>query len=175
VNQWDILSSPSQALCQLDGTGYHLVIYPYYGVECFTRATTFGNFAFQVHMTFTQGSTTDWGGIVFRSNGNRSTVDGYDYGMRADGRYTLARCQPGNCSIVLLSGTASAFHSGLNMSNLLGVVAHGSAISLYVNGQLVGSVKDSSFTSGYLGLQSSPNNGNTQSEVTYTDAEAWTS
>ena len=175
VNQWDILSRPGQAQCQLDSSGYHLIIYPNYGVECFTRAATFGNFAFQVRMTFTQGSTTDWGGIVFRSNGDRSNVDGYDYSMRADGRYNLARCQPSNCSIVLLSGTASAFHGDLHVSNLLGVVAHGGAISLYVNGQLVGRVTDSSFTSGYLGLQNSPNNGNTQSEVIYTDAEAWTS
>jgi hypothetical protein len=173
VNQWDELSDAGQALCHLDATGYHVVIYPNFGVNCYTRAATFGNFAFQVRMTFTQGTTTDHAGIVFRTNGQQG-ANGYDYYMRADGRYTLARCQPNNCSVVLASGTASGFHGGLHVSNTIAVVAHGGTIALYANGQLLHSVTDSGFTSGYLGVQNTPNNGNTQSEVVYTNAKAWT-
>jgi hypothetical protein len=123
-------------------------------------------------MTFTAGSSTDHGGIVFRTNGQQG-ANGYDYYMRADGRYTLARCQPSDCSDVLASGTAGVFHAGLHVANTIAVVANGSKISIYADGHLLQTVTDSEFTSGVLGVQCTPNNGNTQSEVTYTGAKAW--
>jgi hypothetical protein len=174
ANLWDTVSDPGQASCQLNNTGYHLVIYPSYGVTCFMRATTFGNFAFQVDLKFMQGSTTDHGGIVFRSNGDQNNISGYDLYMRADGHYILAACQADNCGTVLLSGTAGAFHGGLNVTNTLGVVARGGKLSVYVNGQFVDDTNDTGFVSGYLGLANTPNNGNTQSEVVYTNAKGWT-
>jgi hypothetical protein len=156
----------------MDSAGYHVTIYPNYGVICYSRLQSFGNFAFQVRMTFAQGTSTDHGGIVFRTNGQQG-ANGYDYYMRADGRYTLARCQPSDCSVVLASGIASSFKSGLHVTNTIAVVAHGSRLSIYADGHLLQTVIDSGFTSGSLGVQNTPNNGNTQSQVVYTDAKAW--
>jgi len=173
AGHWDELSDPGQAMCHMDSSGYHVTIYPNFGVNCYSRLQSFGDFAFQVRMTFAQGTTTDHGGIVFRTNGQQG-ANGYDYYMRADGRYTFARCQPSNCSVVLASGTASGFHSGLHVTNTIAVVAHGSTLSIYADGHLLHTVTDSGFTSGILGVQNTPNNGNTQSEVVYTDAKAWT-
>jgi eukaryotic-like serine/threonine-protein kinase len=170
---WDELSDPGQAICHMDSTGYHVTIYPNFGVNCYSRLQSFGDFAFQVQMTFVKGTTTDHGGIVFRTNGQQG-ANGYDYYMRADGRYTLARCQPSDCSVVLTSGTTSRFRSGLHVTNTIAVVAHGSTLSIYANGHLLQTVIDSGFTSGILGVQNTPNNGNTQSEVVYTDTRAWT-
>ena len=166
IGNWDETSNPGQAVCHMDSAGYHVTIYPNYGVNCYSRRQFFGNFAFQVHMTFARGSTTDHGGIVFRTNGLQG-ANGYDYYMRADGRYTLARCQPSDCSVVLASGTASSFKIGLHVTNTIAVVAHGSTISIYADGHLLHTVIDSGFTSGILGVQNTPNNGNTQSEVVY--------
>jgi hypothetical protein len=173
TGHWDELADPGQALCHMDATGYHVTIYPNFGVICFSRLQSFGNFAFQVRMTFTKGTSTDHGGIVFRTNGQQG-ANGYDYYMRADGRYTLARCQPSNCSVVLASGTASGFKSGLHVTNTIAVVARGSKLAIYADGHLLRTVTDAGFASGILGVQNTPNNGNTQSEVVYTDAKAWT-
>jgi hypothetical protein len=172
AGNWDELSDPGQATCHRDSTGYHVTIYPNYGINCYSRLQSFGNFAFLVHMTFLQGSTTDHGGIVFRTNGQQG-ANGYDYYMRADGHYTLARCQPSNCSDVLASGIASGFQTGLQVTNTIAVVAQGSTISIYADGHLLRTMIDSAFTSGILGVQNTPNNGNTRSEVVYTDVQAW--
>jgi hypothetical protein len=173
ANQWDVVSDPNQASCQFGGDGYHIVIYPAYGITCFSRAATFGDFAFRVTMKFVKGTTTDHGGIVFRSNGGMTNVSGYDLYMRADGRYTLATCSSDNCGSVLMQGTAGNFHPGLNVSNTLAVVAKGGKLSLYVNGHFIQSVTNAAFSNGYLGLQNTPNNGSTLSEVVYANAEAW--
>lgn len=171
LHQWDEFSNIT-ATCQFGATGYHVLNAPNYGVNCYMREQTYGDFAFQVKMSFTQGTATDHGGIVFRTNGE-AAADGYEYSMRADGRYDLIRCRPHNCDVVLASGMASGFAAGLHVSNQLGVVAHGSTISFYVNGHLLSSVTDSGFATGYLGVQNNSNNGGTQSEVIYTDAELW--
>ncbi len=39
--------------------------------------------------------------------------------------------------------SSSAIHTGLNQSNLIGVVANGSTLDLYVNNQKIDSVSDS--------------------------------
>src|SRR5262252_4272405 len=64
TGHWDELADPGQALCHMDATGYHVTIYPNFGVICFSRLQSFGNFAFQVRMTFAKGTSTDHGGIV---------------------------------------------------------------------------------------------------------------
>src|SRR6185437_13781686 len=58
AGHWDELSDPSQALCHMDSTGYHVTIYPNFGVNCYSRLQSFGDFAFQVRMIFAHGSTS---------------------------------------------------------------------------------------------------------------------
>ena len=43
-------------------------------------------------------------------------------------------------------------HDGLGQANGIGVVAKGDKIAIYVNGQLVTSVKDSTYSSGQIGV-----------------------
>lgn len=174
VNQWDILANPGQGSCQLDRSGYHLTIAPSFGITCFTRLQTFGDFAFQVDMTFNQGNTYDHGGIVFRSNGVYYNLSGYEITVRPDGHFTLTKCVANNCSAELNTWNDRSFHSGLNATNTLGVVARIGTLWVYLNGEPVTNVTSEGFVpgyfSGYIGLLLT---GNVQSEVTYTNAVAW--
>jgi hypothetical protein len=174
VNQWDILANPGQTSCQLDRSGYHLTIAPSFGIACFTRLQTFGDFAFQVDMTFNQGNTYDHGGIVFRSNGVYYNLSGYELTVRPDGHFVLTQCVANNCSAELNNWNDRSFHSGLHVTNTLGVVARSGTLWVYVNGDPITNVTAEGFApgyfSGYIGLLLT---GNAQSEVTYTNAVAW--
>src|SRR5438309_889978 len=63
-------------------------------------------------------------------------------------------------------------HSGLGQSNLLGVVANNTSISLYVNDQLINSIQDSNYSQGQIGVEADSNNSPT--EVVFTNAKVWT-
>lgn len=175
VNQWDILANPGQASCQLDSSNYHLTIAPSFGIGCFMRLQTFGDFAFQVDMTFNHGNTYTHGGIVFRSNGVYNNLSGYEITVRPDGHFVVTECVANTCSTNMLTLNDGSFHHGLNVTSTLGVVARSDNLTVYVDREPLFGINPEGFVpgyfSGYIGLLLT---GNTQSEVTYTDAVAWT-
>ncbi|HEX3643675.1 MAG TPA: hypothetical protein VHV10_20490, partial [Ktedonobacteraceae bacterium] len=63
---------------------------------------------------------------------------------------------------------SAAITKGLNHSNIIAVVANGSAFDLYVNHQKIARTNDSSLSGGSLGVTA----GNSQ--VAYTNARIWT-
>src|SRR5215467_6090157 len=44
AGHWDEISNPSQAICHMDSVGYHVTIYPNYGINCYSRLQSLGNF-----------------------------------------------------------------------------------------------------------------------------------
>ena len=73
---------------------------------------------------------------------------------------------------VLTSGRAAAIYTGLNVANLLAVVAHGNTIDLYVNHQSLASVTNGSYDAGEVGVAAAYETGIT--EVAFSNAEVWT-
>ncbi len=158
--------------CRFASDGYHLQTALAYGGFCENPRLYEANFALQVQMTFIQGSLSNEGGVNFRGVGAEGDAS-YQFGVNADGRYYLAWCATSDCSHVLASGVAANFNQGLHKTNLLGIVAQGSSLAIYLNNRLLQKVTDSHFAQGSIALTSGPNNDHTPNEVVYQDFQEW--
>jgi lipid-binding SYLF domain-containing protein len=103
------------------------------------------------------------GGLTLRDD---ERGNAYSYQVCQDGSYTLDRFA--SSIQTLTSGSSAAITKGLNQSNIIAVVANGSAFDLYVNHQKIARTNDSSLSGGSLGVTA----GNSQ--VAYTNARIWT-
>ncbi len=175
---YDPLSSPSSwssssdssfgGACQFSNGALHITqappnkLYP-----CNASSTSFSNFAFEVQMNIIAG---DCGGIGFRNDGSNGKV--YFFEVCQNGSYTLHRYTDNTHQTPLTNNSSSAISTGLNQSNTIAVLASGSTIELYVNQQKIGSVNDSTYSTGTIGLIASAYSN--QAEVAYTNARVWT-
>jgi eukaryotic-like serine/threonine-protein kinase len=174
-HQWQVNSDgydPNS--CQFVNGAYHVVDAQNYGGACFATATNFSNFTYQVDMTFVRaGQSFDGGGIAIRSSGNNY----YYFEIFESGRYTFAACTGNDCSHAVAEGLSQgipSFHTGLNRSNTIAIVANGNSFELYVNGEHVtGPVSDTTNTSshGMIGVYGQANDATT--EVVYRNARVW--
>ncbi len=151
------------AACQLAQDGYHVSEQQIYIIGCF-NTMQFSNFTFEVRMKVVKG---DCGGIVF------DHTDSSDYHFEAcqDGTYSFVRYDS-SVPTTLLSGQSAPITQGLNQDNLIAVVAIGNKIDLYVNRQTIGSVSDSKYQQGIIGLLA--HYYNSPVEIVYSDVKAWT-
>jgi hypothetical protein len=174
IGGWDVSSNPGQGSCAFAQDGYHVLSEPNYGSACYSRRQAWSTFAFQVEMKVIRGTSTSWGGILFRA-GSHGT--GYQFGVRADGKYYLALCTYHNsgtdCGQVLLGGYAAGFHAGLGQANRLGLVARGASLSIYLNEHALGTATDTTYSQGLLALLATPSNENALGEIVYSNANWW--
>jgi len=147
-----------------------------YYQPCIARARSFDNFAFQVQMKILSG---DGGGLIFRSDrsaahyyaftfcssqgncGGTDVKDGY-YALYAIG-YGL-RLEPSHIK-------SPAINPQLGASNTLAVVALGSDIYLYANGQYLEYVHDTHLSGGTIGVTAYAQGSTTQ--VEFSHATVW--
>jgi serine/threonine protein kinase len=149
--------------CDFIGSAYHAIIsalgtYHY----CPAGATSFSNFAYEVQMTIVQGNQA---GLVFRVNDTNHTF--YFFHIDSQGNYALD-IYGSNGSTTLLSSTITT----PGQSNVLGVVANGPQISLYVNHYLIDTVADNTYSQGEIGVAVSDSTKLT--EAVFTNAKVWT-
>jgi eukaryotic-like serine/threonine-protein kinase len=174
-HHWQVFSdSTTGKACQFVYGAYHLVDAPQNGGACFATATDFSNFTYQIEMTFIKaGQSFDGGGIVIRGSGSNY----YYFEIFESGRYSFVSCMGNDCSHTLVDGLSQPlplFHSGLNQTNTLAIVANGFSFDLFVNGVHVdGPVSDSHQTSdqGMIGVFGAANDATT--EVVYKNAKVW--
>lgn len=114
---------------------------------CNAQSTNFFNFTLQVQMVIVKG---DFGGILFRSDSTGSNA--YIFGIYQDGSYFFTVVRNANGQSASKRGTSPAFKTGLNQPNLIAVVARGTNFYLYINGQFVDNMSDTSFGSGQVGV-----------------------
>lgn len=160
---WDINSN-----CAFKGAAYHAIAPdPKFSDYCIANATNFSNFAFEVSMKIIRG---DAGGILFRvedTNPNQY----YDYYVGQDGTYGLEVVNVSRTS-TLIQGTSAAINRGLNQENLVGVVARGNTLMLYVNRYYLGTVTDPTLDHGQIGVYSVVYTHPT--EVVFSNLRVWT-
>ncbi len=72
----------------------------------------------------------------------------------------------------LAQGFSLAIHPGLNQTNLIAAVVHGTIIELYVNHRRVAVVGSSTYTHGRIGVVVSGSASN-QTEVIFQNAKVW--
>lgn len=146
-------ASTSHGECSFIRSAYHAqvssegVFYP-----CLLQSNPLTNFAFQVNMALIHG---DGGGIVFHIN-SASAIGSYDtylFTISLGDSYALLLLHAGQTKI-LTQGYSQAINGNgsLNVPNQLMVIARGNTYLLFVNGQLVDTVSDSTLPSGNIGV-----------------------
>jgi hypothetical protein len=161
---WDINSN-----CSFFGGAYHVTSSVQKTIAlCLAANTRFSNFAFQIHMNILRG---DGGGIIFRANAN--TSQNYLLKISSDGEFELDYYpdQTGKTAQALASDSSTLLKMGLNQDNTICVIARGNTMNFYFNGQYVTTIKDSSLTSGQIGVTA--DDGANATEVAYTQAQVW--
>ena len=135
---------------------------------CIAEAPTFSNFAFQVQMTITQG---DEGGIIFRADPVNSKF--YLFRISQNGAYDLYLYvdNQGTHAKNLLSNSSTLIKQGQNQTNTITVVAQGSNIFFYINGQYLDNVSNNTFSSGKIGVFGESNTNST--DVAFSNAQVW--
>ncbi|HEX7735266.1 MAG TPA: DnaJ C-terminal domain-containing protein [Ktedonobacteraceae bacterium] len=163
------LGSPSSGGCTFTGGSYHSTITNTgYFQPCYALSTNYSNFAYQVNMTIVQG---DFGGLLFRANNAHNKF--YLFRVGVDGSFALynyANTQGAQASL-LLSGNSKAV-KGLNQSNEITVVAQHSAFYFFINRQYAGSVTDSTYSGGEVGVFGESITKST--DVAFNHAKVWT-
>jgi hypothetical protein len=88
------------------------------------------------------------GGIIFRSPNGAST--GYRLRIGTDGSYDLAS----QTTQLAASTNVASIKTGQNVSNHVTIVAIGSQITIWINGQLMNQITDSSYSTGGVAAMS---------------------
>ena len=157
--KWDETTDYARGACQFKDAAYHASILQRNDEYCTAEATSFANFAFQVNLIIVNG---DGGGIMFRidqasqSNQRVTKLFCYEFLIRPNGAYVFYLYHyagSGNTPATILNqGSSNAINTGLNQPNLVAVVAHGSNLSFYVNNQQVGTINNSTYSSGQIAV-----------------------
>jgi len=170
-NNWDVVSNGGEGSCSFKDNAYHATAQQSdYLYACFAASPNFSNFAYQVQMTILQG---DYGGIIFRANGANSKY--YYFRVGKDGAYDLSVSHDTTSTHdqLLKSGIApSIITAGLNLPNLVAVLANGSNLYLYVNQKFLAQVHDSAYQSGQIGVFGGDFASKT-ADVAFTSAKVW--
>lgn len=166
-SNWDVNQAQGGGGCGFSGGAYHASLNNKgYYFPCMANNTNFSNFAYQVQMNIVSGSA---GGVIFRGNNNSSKF--YVLTVDTGGNYLLFTTSSTSQSSTLLSGTAPSFKQNNGQTNLLTVIARGTSIYIYINKQYVGSVTDSTYSSGQIGVVVDAHNGSTN--VAFSNARVW--
>lgn len=164
--RWDTGTVMKGASCTFTVGSYHVTVQAGF-VACNAEAMTFGELAYQVQMTVLKG---DRGGIFFRQVGSQGPY--YYFSITITGSYELDASTGGKNLTILRKGTSPAIKTGLNQPNLLAVVAQGSMIDLYVNGQHIDQISDTTSSSGLIGVAA--HTSHQPAEVAFSNAQVWT-
>lgn len=152
---WDC----SDAKCSFRADGYHVqaldnYVYTAYLTKVFTD-TTIEVKAIMTQGVATSGNNTSALGISFHIP-QSNKLSGYGFLVYADGTYELVKWDSkGNASNLVDFSESSAIHKGLNQENDLKLVIQGTSFTLYINGEQLTQTTDSTYTSGYIGLNAS--------------------
>ncbi len=151
--------------CSFTGGAYHnLDTTANTFLPCVALQTNFSNFTYQASMQILKGTI---GGITFRGNDVKSQF--YAFVLGTDGSYAFFLYTHNGKPQTLKDGSVPQFNT--NQANLVGVVARGNSLGLYVNKQEVTTLTDSTYSSGQVGTISY--DVGQVGEAAYTNAEVW--
>jgi hypothetical protein len=164
---WDVYDAVGGGGCAFSGGSLHAsVMQKNYYVPCFASNSNYSNMAFQAQMTIVSGSE---GGLIFR--GNQTTSQFYIFRVSQDGSYSLYVSKDDKTSTAIVDDSSTAIKKGVGQTNLVTVIAKGSNIYLYINKHYVGSVSDTSYTGGKIGIFGS--NSSNATDVAFNNVQVW--
>lgn len=152
----------SNGACTFTDGSYQVKSPSYIHHLCFATATSFADFAYEVHMTISQGNE---GGMAFRINESQGAY--YIFWLNVNGGYTLSLSKNNS----LLQTLKSGINFTIQRTNVIAVTAIGNTITLYINGQNTDSVNDSTYSQGEIGVAALSEGRPTV--VTFSNARVW--
>lgn len=104
-------------------------------------------------------------GIIFRIPVFKEPESGYLFAVSCDGKFALWKWDgtvtpKGKFTMLSNWKASSAIQAGEGKSNRVGIMALGSRLLMYANGELLGEVKDTQYTKGYFGVFVNPDSAN---------------
>ncbi len=151
----DAIGWPNDSKCHLGADGYHVTSW-----GCTAPVGITSNVDIKAQVKQLSGPPTDLFGFMLRigTDGGKR----YDVDIDSTGEWMAFRCigkssdgKTANCKTIAGPKSNSAIHRGLGVNNTLEVHAKGTNFQVYVNGTHVGTFTDSTYSSGYLGLETS--------------------
>ena len=132
--------------CFFEKNSYHVRD----GYLCYAPAGNIGDGNFSVDAYQVSGDPVWFYGIVVRrvSKGNY-----YAFYVDGNSQFLFSKYVNGTRTDILAITPSAAIKGGLNTINTLLVRAQGSHFTFYVNGTKVGEADDSTFTTGYSGIE----------------------
>lgn len=96
-------------------------------------------------------------GMIVRVPVLKDANQGYLFGVRCDGKYSLRKWdgtlgEKGTLTRLKDWTSSNAINTGANATNRLGLMMLGNRLIMYVNGTLLGEVSDDTFPNGYFGV-----------------------
>lgn len=164
--KWDLLAYGGGGGCSYTGGTYRAAMAQSgFFATCMAEASSYRNFLYQVSMTMLSGSTSskDGGGLIFRG----ATGTAYRLRIGINGSYDLV-----TPAKTLATGTSTAIKTGVGQTNLVAVAASGNTIDIYVNGQLLATLTDTTSSVGQIGLMA-VDFSTTGVNVSYRNAQIW--
>ncbi len=148
---------------------------------CLRNGANFQNGTLQVNVKLlAQGMA----GLVFRAQNATGNTSLYFFGLHPDGTYSFGTyihsMENGSQSTSFSSQSVSqngedsqnAANTGVGASNVLKVVAQGNSFTLYVNGHAIGTVNDSTLSSGTIGVFAADEMA--PASASFSDLKMWT-
>jgi hypothetical protein len=165
-NHWDE-GARKTGNCMFTANGYQAseALQGYFQ-PCIAESTNFGDFVYQVQLSITQGNQ---GGILFRADGANGKY--YLFRIGTDGSYAFDLYNGRKHSSTLVSGFSQAITTGINQANQLAIYAKGSTFYLFINGQYITGLKDTTLSSGQIGVVALDYS--VPSQVTFSNARVW--
>jgi serine/threonine protein kinase len=162
----------SNSSCQLSSTGYQASTEQAHIVHSCLDSGQFGDMAYQVTMSITQG---DCGGLNFRhADSQHFNI----FEVCQNGTYNWSQFVTGQWTdLYPTDHSSSAIQQGLNKQNVIAITVQGDTVNMYVNGKNIDSatasdLKSNVFSQGQIGLLADDVSGPTT--VVYTNALVWT-
>jgi hypothetical protein len=166
-DKWDLYPTKDGGGCAFADNALHSKVFQtnYYS-PCLAHSTNFHNFALEIQMTIVKG---DEGGIIFRSNSHNT--DFYSFRVRTDGTYGLILTQNDGHTTPLVYDKSDLIKTGIGHPNIVTIIALGNIFYLYMNRHYVGSVSDSSYSTGSIGVMAIDRKN--QTDVAFNNLHIW--
>ncbi len=163
---WGI-GTDSQSSVEYENGGLHMVVYQPFFVTWSTPTTeSYENIHIEASVTNKSSDPEAAFGIVCNEQG--STTAFYYVGVSSNGYYAFIKSSVVGDDVYLKEGTSDVI-SASSSSMRLGLDCGGGTLTLYVNGQQIDTVSDSSYTTGTVGLFAATDDENSGADVTFDD------
>ena len=148
VGVWDIWSDEDGSVFYKTGW-LHVVDY----TDAFTTATWahqhFTDFILEVETKLVGGTDNNWHIVLCRYQADNNY---YSFDISADGYYCIEKSINGNVTVLVAPTQSSYINQGVNAVNLIHIECIGSNLSLSVNGHVLRTVTDTTFSGGDIAL-----------------------